>query len=81
MICCVTLGVGYATMTVVFLIDTYYSVIIAWTLFYLIASFTALPGLPWQDCSKSPSPLQNSLKNVFIKKTNSLTILIFKKIH
>lgn len=44
-------GVGYATMTVVFLIDTYYSVIIAWTLFYLIASFTALPGLPWQDCS------------------------------
>jgi len=44
-------GVGYATMTVVFLIDTYYSVIIAWTLFYLIASFTKLPGLPWEDCS------------------------------
>lgn len=43
-------GVGYATMTVVFLIDIYYSIIIAWTLFYLIASFTALPRLPWQSC-------------------------------
>lgn len=46
------LGVGFATMTVVFLIDIYYCVIISWTLFYLIASFTRIPGLPWQDCSR-----------------------------
>lgn len=43
-------GVGYATMTIVFFLDIYYCIIIAWTVFYLIASFTALPGLPWQDC-------------------------------
>ena len=43
-------GVGFATMIIVFFIDIYYCVIIAWTLFYLIASFTALPGLPWQAC-------------------------------
>jgi hypothetical protein len=23
---------------------------VAWTLFYFIASFAALPGLPWQSC-------------------------------
>ena len=53
-------GVGFATMTVVFLIDTYYSVIIAWTLFYLIASFTKLPALPWEDCSQLTQQLTNS---------------------
>ena len=45
-------GVGYATMTIVFFLDIYYCIIIAWTLFYLIASFTALPGLPWGSCGK-----------------------------
>ncbi|KAK6637932.1 hypothetical protein RUM44_008354 [Polyplax serrata] len=43
-------GVGYATMTIVFFLDIYYCIIIAWTLFYLISSFAVLPGLPWQDC-------------------------------
>ena len=45
-------GVGFATMVVVFLIDIYYIIIIAWTLFYLIASFTRVPSLPWADCGK-----------------------------
>lgn len=45
-------GVGYATMTIVFFLDVYYCVIIAWTLFYLISSFASLPGLPWQDCGE-----------------------------
>lgn len=43
-------GTGYATMAIVFLLDVYYCVIVAWTLFYLIATFTALPGLPWETC-------------------------------
>lgn len=47
-------GVGYATMVVVVLIDVYYTVIIAWTVFYLAASFTALPSLPWASCSTYP---------------------------
>lgn len=46
------LGVGFATMVVVVLIDIYYTIIISWTLFYLVASFTALPSLPWAGCSK-----------------------------
>lgn len=40
-------------MAIVFLLDVYYCVIVAWTLFYLIATFTNLPGLPWETCGKS----------------------------
>jgi len=43
-------GVGIACMVLLFLLDIYYCVIIAWTFFYLIATFTALPGLPWDTC-------------------------------
>ncbi|XP_022909605.1 sodium- and chloride-dependent GABA transporter 1-like isoform X2 [Onthophagus taurus] len=43
-------GVGYATMTIVFLLDIYYCIIIAWTLYYLICTFASVPYLPWSDC-------------------------------
>eukprot|EP00096_Caligus_rogercresseyi_P010579 TRINITY_DN3906_c0_g1_i1.p1 TRINITY_DN3906_c0_g1~~TRINITY_DN3906_c0_g1_i1.p1 ORF type:complete len:673 (+),score=124.55 TRINITY_DN3906_c0_g1_i1:229-2247(+) len=49
-LCPILKGVGIATMCLVFFLDIYYCVIIAWTFFYLIASFTALPGLPWNTC-------------------------------
>ncbi|KAK6637313.1 hypothetical protein RUM44_007728 [Polyplax serrata] len=49
-ICPLLQGTGYATMTIVFLLDVYYCIIIAWTLFYLLNTFTALPDLPWQSC-------------------------------
>ena len=42
-------------MTVVGFLDIYYCVIIAWTFFYLFATFTALPGLPWATCGNSYS--------------------------
>ena len=60
-------GVGYATMTIVFFLDIYYCIIIAWTLFYLIATFTALPDLPWGSCGKT---LFNC---IFIQFTNTFT--------
>ena len=43
-------GVGIATMVIVFFLDIYYCTIIAWTLFYLIGSFSAIPDLPWDTC-------------------------------
>ncbi|XP_012269625.1 sodium- and chloride-dependent GABA transporter 1-like isoform X1 [Athalia rosae] len=49
-LCPLLQGVGYATMTIVFFLDVYYCIIIAWTLFYLIATFANLPGLPWSGC-------------------------------
>lgn len=43
-------GVGYATMTIVFWLDIYYCIIIAWTLYYLIATLSSVPELPWRHC-------------------------------
>ena len=49
-LCPLLKGVGIATMVLVFFLDIYYCVIIAWTFFYLIATFTAIPDLPWDTC-------------------------------
>ncbi|KAL1498067.1 hypothetical protein ABEB36_008924 [Hypothenemus hampei] len=49
-LCPILKGVGFATMTIVFLLDVYYCVIIAWTLFYIISIFAFIPELPWRDC-------------------------------
>ncbi|XP_056638434.1 sodium- and chloride-dependent GABA transporter 1-like [Diorhabda sublineata] len=47
-LCPIFKGVGYATMTIVFLLDVYYCVIIAWTLFYIYSSLSST--LPWATC-------------------------------
>jgi len=49
-LCPLLKGVGIATMCLVFFLDIYYCVIIAWTFFYMIATFTAIPDLPWDTC-------------------------------
>lgn len=49
-LCPILKGVGYAAMTIVFLLDVYYCVIIAWTIFYIYSSFSM--KLPWSDCGK-----------------------------
>jgi len=49
-LCPLLKGVGIATMCLVFFLDIYYCVIIAWTFFYMIATFTAIPELPWDTC-------------------------------
>merc|ERR1712117_803285 len=45
-------GVGYSAMTMVFLENCYYIIVVTWTLFYLFNTFMDLPSLPWSDCSK-----------------------------
>ncbi|CAH1154115.1 unnamed protein product [Phaedon cochleariae] len=47
-LCPILKGVGFATMTLVFLLDVYYCVIVAWTLYYIYSSFSY--SLPWSDC-------------------------------
>merc|ERR1712012_579322 len=49
-LCPMLKGVGIATMTVVGFLDIYYCVIIAWTFFYLFATYSSLPSLPWATC-------------------------------
>ena len=45
------LGIGYASMVIVSLLNIYYIIILAWALFYLFQSFTA--DLPWAKCGHS----------------------------
>ncbi|KAH6932031.1 hypothetical protein HPB50_002583 [Hyalomma asiaticum] len=46
-----TAGVGYTVVMIAFYVDFYYNVIIAWALYYLVASFTS--ELPWTNCNNS----------------------------
>ncbi|XP_076316035.1 sodium- and chloride-dependent glycine transporter 1-like isoform X1 [Tachypleus tridentatus] len=41
-------GLGYAMVTMSFLVGIYYNMILAWSLFYLFSSFTS--QLPWSSC-------------------------------
>jgi hypothetical protein len=34
----------------IFHVNIYYAVIIAWGLFYLAMSFSSIPGVPWTSC-------------------------------
>lgn len=51
-LCPLLKGVGYATMTLVFLLDVYYCIIIAWTLYYIINTLMNVEDPPWSNCSK-----------------------------
>ena len=41
-------GIGVASTILVFWRNVYYNIILAWTFYYLFASFTSL--LPWSHC-------------------------------
>ena len=45
-------GVGIATMVMVTYYNIYYCVIVAWSLYYFVASFVSIPDLPWNTCGK-----------------------------
>jgi len=52
-------------MTIVFFLDIYYCIIIAWTLFYLLATIFSIPNLPWSNCGKkNPGELYPDLDNL-----------------
>lgn len=43
-----SLGLGYASMVIVFYCNTYYIMVLAWGFYYLVKSFTTT--LPWATC-------------------------------
>ncbi|XP_033627491.1 sodium- and chloride-dependent GABA transporter ine-like isoform X1 [Asterias rubens] len=51
LICPIFKGTGLATVMISFILTTYYNVIIAWALFYLIASMQS--ELPWDSCNNT----------------------------
>ncbi|XP_025829796.1 sodium- and chloride-dependent GABA transporter 1-like isoform X2 [Agrilus planipennis] len=86
-LCPLLKGVGYATMTLVFLLDVYYCIIISWTLYYIMSTFVYMPNLPWRSCDNSWNTercsnidnlknyngtiMFNNLKNVSITMANA----------
>ncbi|XP_077983568.1 sodium- and chloride-dependent glycine transporter 1-like isoform X2 [Glandiceps talaboti] len=46
-------GIGIAMVVITALVCLYYNVIITWTIFYIFASLSALPGLPWTGCDNA----------------------------
>ncbi|XP_030070414.1 sodium- and chloride-dependent GABA transporter 2 isoform X1 [Microcaecilia unicolor] len=50
-ICPISKGIGYASYIVAFYTAIYYIIILAWSLFYLFSSFTAV--LPWSHCNNT----------------------------
>ncbi|XP_075433302.1 sodium-dependent noradrenaline transporter [Ascaphus truei] len=58
-------GVGYAVILIALYVGFYYNVIIAWSLYYLVCSFTS--DLPWTRCGNkwnSPNCTDPKLLNV-----------------
>jgi len=47
---CMLTGIGFGQMVINFLVSIYYNVILAWSLFYLFATFININDLPWADC-------------------------------
>lgn len=44
----ISLGLGYASMVIVFFCNTYYIMVLAWAFYYFIKSFNGT--LPWSTC-------------------------------
>ncbi|MEJ1276210.1 solute carrier family 6 (neurotransmitter transporter dopamine) member 3 [Cricetulus griseus] len=60
-------GVGYAVILIALYVGFYYNVIIAWSLYYLFASFTL--NLPWTNCGhawNSPNCTDPKLLNASV---------------
>lgn len=34
-------------------VAVYYNMIVAWSIYYVYASFSAIPSLPWTNCNNS----------------------------
>ncbi|XP_012498478.1 PREDICTED: orphan sodium- and chloride-dependent neurotransmitter transporter NTT5 [Propithecus coquereli] len=67
-------GVGYASFTVCLIVGLYYSMLMAWSLFYLVQSFQS--PLPWSSC---PSLRNSSDFDPECARTTSTTYFWYRK--
>ncbi|XP_054159903.1 sodium- and chloride-dependent glycine transporter 2-like [Oppia nitens] len=59
-------GIGLAMFVMNMYVGIYYNIVVAWAIYFLYATFTKLPGLPWSDCNN-----QWNTKYCHILKVNS----------
>nr|XP_012609924.1 orphan sodium- and chloride-dependent neurotransmitter transporter NTT5-like isoform X2 [Microcebus murinus] len=67
-------GVGYASFTVCLIVGLYYSMLMAWSLFYLVQSFQS--PLPWSSC---PTLRNTSDFDPECARTTSTTYFWYRK--
>nr|AKN21422.1 slc6a-2 [Schmidtea mediterranea] len=66
-------GIGYASVVVLFMLNCYYNVILAWAIYYLVASFNY--PVSWSHCNNAWNTLQCST-DAFKNSTNSSALKI-----
>ncbi|CAL1286112.1 unnamed protein product [Larinioides sclopetarius] len=68
-------GIGYAVVLIAFYVDFYYNVIIAWSLYFFVASFNSV--LPWTTCNNpwnTPNCRPMTSLVDLLNKTNEIII-------
>lgn len=63
-------GIGYAVVLIAFYVDFYYNVIIAWSLYYFIHSFSSI--LPWTTCNNLWNSPDCRVSPAIVNTTQSL---------
>lgn len=69
-------GVGFGMVICSAYLGIYYNVIIAWSVYYLFASFTS--DLPWDHCDRSWNNECNILHTIYLKIMYVIVIHVYK---
>ena len=67
-------GLGYCTLIVILLVTIYYQVIVAWTIFYIFASFTSELG--WGSCGHDFNTDGESPTNFVLDLSSSAQLML-----
>lgn len=70
-------GIGWATTVIVFLLNCYYNVILAWAFYYLFASFSSVRLLACLG-NPTPTPNEKEKKEITAKTTECLIGIVLR---
>ncbi|CAL1676905.1 unnamed protein product [Lasius platythorax] len=72
-------GLGYCTLVVILLVMVYYMIIVAWTLFYIFASF--FPKLTWAYCDNdfNTNDCYSGLQDIECQKNTTSNSIFYNK--
>ena len=66
-------GLGWCSATIVFFVNCYYQVILAWAFYYMFASFTT--ELPWNSCDNYWNT-ENCIEDHMLVNGTNLTLTV-----